>query len=435
VKAPSARTVAFRVLKLREAGKQYTEDILASELSSNALEQEDRALAQELAYGTARWQATLDWLIQRKTPPGRTQRDALLVLLRLGLYQLFWLERIPDHAAVHETVEMAKQLGFGHQAGFINAVLRTYLRERTQTEALLEELKETQPALGYSHPEWLWKRWERRWGRLAALELLRLNNQPPVTFARVNSLRTTPESLLEQWQIEKVIAQPRDFAWTPPRLVFELKSHPRFRELASFNQGFYYIQDPSTLLAVCLLAPERNETILDVCAAPGGKTTYMAQLMGNQGRVIAQDLWTDRLKLLHENCARLGVTCVIIQPNTPESSNPPAPQIFDRVLVDAPCSNTGVLRRRVDLRWRIRSEEIERLQTTQQSILSGAARQIRVGGRLVYSTCSLEEEENQKVIANFLTEHANFTLEVEKELLPFREFVDGGYAAQLIRQA
>jgi 16S rRNA (cytosine967-C5)-methyltransferase len=435
-------------------------------------------------------------------------------LLRLGLYQIFRLDRIPDHAAVNETVELAKQNGFGAQAGFVNAILRGYLREHDETKKLLAGLKISQPALGWSHPEWLVARWQKRWGVERMAQLLEWNNTPPKTFARVNMLKfrrdelcepqtadggaSVPASrlvsslappkdagdLLTRWRDENVeydfvrcdffgraglpVGQdarqrvPTDFE----NLVLELKSHPPLLSLASFRDGWFYIQDPGTLLAAYKLGPQPGETILDFCAAPGGKTTFIAQLMNNQGRIVAQDVSDERLKWIQENCARLGVTCVDTLLNTPrpgplpdwrgEGEKSEAPQKhllappkrgeggprkagpgegiekFDRILVDAPCSNTGVMRRRVDLRWRIQPAEIERLRTVQLNLLQQAATQMKPGGVLVYSTCSLEPEENGEVVKQFLSERADFKLDYERELLPFADNVDGAFVARLI---
>jgi 16S rRNA (cytosine967-C5)-methyltransferase len=193
----------------------------------------------------------------------------------------------------------------------------------------------------------------------------------------------------------------------------------------------FYVQDPSTLLAVRELDPQRGESVLDLCAAPGGKLTYIAQLMGNQGRLLAHETAPERLKLIQQNCARLGVTCV--QTVLPSTLNPQPSTLFDRILIDAPCSNTGVMRRRVDLRWRIRPGEIGRLRTTQGELLRQAASLLKQGGTLVYSTCSLEPEENGEVVNGFLGEHPGFRLELTRELLPFVEGVDGTYVARLLR--
>ena len=470
------RQIAASVLGQRRVNGPFVEDLLERALANAPLSSVDRGLCQEIVYGVVRRQATLDCLILRKTN-GREQKPALQNLLRLGLYQIFWLDRIPEHAAVHETVELAKQGGFGPQAGFVNAVLRGYLREADETRKLLASLKISDPAIGYSHPQWLVKKWQKQFGDERTRQLLEWNNSPPKTFARVNTLKiwegrrvTAPNQteteksgtatrrpsvdeaaalLLEKWREENVeydfvrfnggaSFQPafglggQDVCSTNfENLIFELKSHPSLASLESFRDGWFYIQDPSTLLAVHELAPQAGEMILDLCAAPGGKTTFIAQLMGNKGRIVAQDVSEDRLQLIRENCTRLGVTCV----ETALSSNPQSairnPQ-FDRILVDAPCSNTGVMRRRVDLRWRISADEIERLRATQLDLLRFAATKLKPGGVLVYSTCSLEPEENSEVMREFLSEHKNFKAESERQLMPFVDNVDGAFVAKLV---
>lgn len=438
------REIALRVLRQRQPGQEFIEARLDRALAGTALSAADRALARELVCGVIRWQRPLDWLIARKTQ-GRPQKPALQVLLRLGLYQLFWLDRVPDHAALHETVELAKRQGFGPQAGFLNAVLRSYARERGRTRLLLAELKEQQPALGWSHPDWLYERWRTRWPAAQLRRLLEWNNTPPGVFARLNTLRTTPEALTRHWQAEGVRFRARTWDWTGPDLVFEMESPSPLNELPSFREGWFYVQDPSTLLAARALDPQPGEHVLDLCAAPGGKTTFVAQLMNNRGRIVAVDRDADRLEQVRQNCARLGVTCVEVVA-TPEFARPAPPStpqalpgalggsLFDRVLVDAPCSNTGVLRRRLEARWRLRPEELRHLQDTQVNLLRRAADGVRPGGVLVYSTCSLEPEENRGVVDLFLQERPEFRLESERELLPFTDEVDGAYVARLRRQ-
>jgi 16S rRNA (cytosine967-C5)-methyltransferase len=428
VNGQKPRQIAAGILGQRRANGPFVEDLFETALAGARLSSADRGLCQEIVYGIVRWQAALDWLILRKTN-GREQKPALQNLLRLGLYQIFWLDRIPDHAAVHETVELAKQSGFGPQAGFVNAVLRGYLREADETKKLLADLKTSNPAIGHSHPQWLVEKWQKQFGEEKTRQLLEWNNTPPRTFARVNTLKVDAGKLVERWRDENVDYDFVRRGWLEDNLVFELKSHPSFNSLASFHDGWFYIQDPSTLLAVRALDPQPGETILDLCAAPGGKTTFIAQLINNQGRIVAQDVSEDRLKLIRENCARLGVTCV----NALLSStlNSELSTGFDRILVDAPCSNTGVMRRRVDLRWRISPEEISRLQQTQINLLTLAATKLKPGGVLVYSTCSLEPEENSQVVKQFFAEHTGFKLETERQLLPFTDHMDGAYVARL----
>ena len=467
------RQIAARILSQRLTSGEFTENLLETALAATRLSPADRGLCHELVCGVVRWQATLDCLIARKTDPARQQRPALKNLLRLGLYQIFWLDRIPPHAAVHETVELAKHSGYGAQAGFINAVLRGYLREADEIRKILADMKISQPALGWSHPDWLVEKWRKQFGDENTRQLLAWNNTPPKTFARVNAMKfqgiqsddalapnrqsaignqqSPPTSvaikfkdagdLLARWREEEVEYDFFTSDWTGENLAFELKSHPPLARLGSFRDGWFYLQDPSTLLAPVVLGPVSNETILDLCAAPGGKTTFMAQLMNNQGKIVATDLDPKRLKLVKDNCARLGVTCVEfgsgqareVSASNRQSAigNRQSSDTFDRILVDAPCSNTGVLRRRVDLRWRIQAAEIERLRATQLDLLNQAATKLKPGGILVYSTCSLEPEENSEVVKQFLAAHAGFKLETERQLLPFADGVDGAYVAKL----
>jgi len=408
-------------------GPTRLEPLLEERLARADLSGPDRALTQELVFGAVRWQATLDWLIARKTA-GRTQKPALQALLRLGLYQLFWLDRVPDHAAVHESVQLARELGFGPQSGFINAVLRGCLRERAVLEAELESLKSTTPPLGYSHPEWLCQRWEKRWGKEALKTLLVWNNTPAIVYARVNRLRATPESLAAQFEKEGVLFTPRTYPWAQDP-VFALRSHPPLTSLASFQQGLFYVQDPSTLLAVRELDPQPGERVLDLCAAPGGKTVMAAQQMQDTGEIVAEDSDNDRLERVRQNAQRLGATCIRLAKVQERKSI--ASGLFDRVLVDAPCSNTGVMRRRVELRWRIQPAEVRRLSELQLALLQQAAQRVKPGGVLVYSTCSLEPEENGAVMKRFVEATPGAALESERELTPINDGVDGAYVARL----
>jgi len=429
------REIAFRLLRQREAGGVYLEHLIEQELPRAGLAPRDRALAHEIACGAVRWQATLDWLIDRRTG-GRRQVAAVRQLLRLGLYQLFWLDRVPDHAAVNETVQLARRAGLHAQAGFVNAVLRGYARERAATLEALEDLRRTDPALGHSHPAWLVDRWTVRWGPETARSLLEWNNTPPRTFARLNTLRTDAGRLLERWRAEGVTYDFGRWDWIPENLVFELKDHPPLTALGSFREGWFYVQDPSTLLAVRTLEATPATTVLDLCAAPGGKTTFLAQGLENAGRVLAGDLGADRLELLRANCRRLGVGNVeLLAPPADPDHPPPIAERFDRVLLDTPCSNTGALRRRVDLRWRLSPGELQRLTRLQEALLDRALGCLKPDGRLVYSTCSLEPEENEDQMAAVRSRHPEIECVSMRTLRPFAESVDGAFVAVLRRSS
>jgi len=471
------RQIAARILSQRLTSGEYTENLLETALAAARLSPADRGLCHELVCGVVRWQAALDRLIARKTDPARELRPALRNFLRLGLYQIFWLDRIPPHAAVHETVEQTKRAGYHSQAGLINAVLRSYLRELDEIKKILADMKVSAPALGWSHPEWLVEKWRQQFGEENLQRLLEWNNTPPKTYARVNLLKADVSQLIEKWREENVEYDFITRDWTGENLAFELKAHPQLTRLASFRAGWFYLQDPSTLLAPVLLGAQPGETILDACAAPGGKTMFIAQQMNNDGKIIACDLDPTRLRLVKDNCVRLGVKCVETKVSVPFLPHPdplpkereqqatasdsspviianPAPKVattrkqllplpagkgrgegeqFDRILIDAPCSNTGVMRRRVDLRWRVSEAEILRLRKTQLELLQQSAPKLKPGGVLVYSTCSLEPEENSGVVQQFLAAHPGFKLESERQLLPFADGVDGAYVARLLR--
>jgi len=426
VSSSNARRVACNALLRSETPGDFLEHRLDADPAYKALTGDDRRLARELASGVLRQRSALDWLVSSKTN-GRSQRSEVQAVLRLGAYQLFFLDRIPDHAAVHETVALARSLGLDAQSGFVNAVLRGLTRERDSLRAGLERLRNEDPAAGWSHPKWLIDRWAARLTPAELQAFLQWNNTPPHTFARVNRLRIQPDRLLERWTAEGVEALPHDVPWAAPGTVFELKSHPAIESLASFTEGGFYIQDPSTLLAVAELDVKPGQRVLDLCAAPGGKTSLIAEQLQETGELVATDANVERRDLLLENTARLGITRIRI------CSAEDAGGDFDRVLVDAPCSNTGVLRRRVELRWRIRPDELARLARLQSSLLDEAAGKVRVGGVLAYSTCSIEPEENEAVAEAFVARNPAFRLASTKSLHPARDAVDGAFCARLER--
>ena len=411
--AKTPREIALRTLRRWEQGDTHASTLLSGALS--LLKGRDRALCQELVYGVIRQRGALDWLVEQRTD-GRRQPALVQMLLRLGLYQIFWLDRVPDHAVVNEAVALSRRCDIGRATGFINAVLRQSLREADAMRASLETLRETHPAIAYSHPDWLVRRWQAQWGKADTISLLEWNNQPADNYIRLNTLRSSsPEHEGELMQ----------FDWTR-KSIRRLFANSIPTMLPGFAEGAFYIQDPSTLLAVDMLNPRPGEAILDLCAAPGGKATAIAARMENDGRVVATDIREDRLKQLRENCDRLGTDCVEVMPLGADVR-----ELFDSVLADVPCSNTGVMRRRVDLRWRLQPRDIQATTKLQCEILRRAARNVRPDGLLIYSTCSLEPEENEQIVKSFLERNRAFRLETERTLLPWRDGVDGAYAAAL----
>jgi len=440
VPVPSARSVALDILLQRATPGDFLEHRLEALPGMRALSDDDRRLAREIAFGILRNRSALDHLLASRTD-GRPQRPVLRGILQSGLYQLIFLERVPDHAAVNEAVLLARQRGFSAQAGFVNAVLRGVARDRDACRRALDALRLSDPATGWSHPGWLVARWSVELGSATLQRLLGWDNSAPRIFARVNRIRTTPQALVARWQSEGVVAVPETFDWVDAGTVFSLDRHPTLESLGSFQEGGFYLQDPSTLMAVHLLDPRPGQRILDLCAAPGGKALAIAERLGDGGGVVAQDAHPGRLELVRENVRRLGAEARVsvvdrFEDGTTGAVAGPAggagAERFDAVLVDAPCSNTGVLRRRIELRWRLQPGEIPRLAAEQLRLLGVAARRVRPGGALVYSTCSLEPEENQHVVDAFLEGHPGWVETARRRLHPAADSVDGAFAARLV---
>lgn len=429
VSAKKPREIAFYILLNHLKQPEFVEIQLQKGLGT--LSYRDKALCRELVSGVLRWESLLNWMIQRfsnKSP----SHDAARVLLCLGLYQLFWLHRIPDHAIVYETVELAQTKGMKGFSGYVNAILRRCIREKAVIQAKIKELQDQKPALGFSHPDWLFKRWVEAFGKSATLKLMEWNNTAAPLFARLNTLKIDTEKLKECWNQEGWTYEIFERDWYPSGWVYRIEPSKAPQDWPGFHEGYFYIQDPSTLMAVDMLDPQPGEKILDFCAAPGGKTTYISQLMQNTGVIHARDWDSLRLIKLEENCRRCGVLNVE-SARSHDAFDPDFNTLVDRILVDAPCSNTGVLRRRLEARWRLNSEGLTALIETQKRLLDQAAPQVKPGGTLVYSTCSIDDAENSQLIRSWLEGHPHFRLERERLLTPFTDGVDGAYAAKLIR--
>ena len=412
----NARELALALLNDWQKSHQLADDLLKIALDGSTLQGSDRAFVTELFYGCLRQKLTLEFLVAQlaNVPP----QPIVANILQLGLYQLFYL-KTPAHAAVNETVALAKTQAHTSEAKFVNAILRRAEREHDALQARLDATRESAPWIYYSHPQWLWERWVARLGRESAAALCKWNNQPPPTFIRINTLKTSIKPA-------DIDAEP-----TTHPLCWRVVNMSGLFQGKSFTSGEFYVQDPSTLAAVDVLDPQPGESVLDMCAAPGGKATYLAQKMQNRGRIIAADLSSSRLALVGENCRRLGVTIVAtLACEGTHLDRCLRGEQFDRVLVDAPCSNTGVLRRRADLRWRIEESEIRKLATLQEKLLTAAVPFTKPQGILVYSTCSLEEEENQRVVERFGRSHPEFALETTQSIFPPRDGMDGAFVAR-----
>lgn len=394
-RAPT-RAVALEILRRVEAHGAYPDPLLEHLPRRAGLDARDRALVTEVVLGSLRWQRLLDWHLGRVSHrPLGDLAGWVRALLRLSAYQLAFLDRIPARAVVHEAVELAKRRRPRGVAEFVNGVLRTLAAAPRPWPAPTHADPLEALALRTSHPTWLVRRWIARYGEAEAEALARAMNERPPLTVRANALRATPEAVAAALRQHGAEVTPCRYA--PEGLVVTGAGDPR--ALVPLREGWCAIQDEAAMLVGHVLAPEPGETVADVCAAPGTKTTHLAQLMANRGRILAADPHPGRLGLLREACRRLGATIVEAREGGAEGLAREVGPRCDRVLVDAPCSNLGVLRRNPDGKWRRGEGHLAPLAATQAAILDAAARLVRPGGVLVYATCSLEPEENETVVA------------------------------------
>ncbi|MBU0714063.1 MAG: 16S rRNA (cytosine(967)-C(5))-methyltransferase RsmB [Verrucomicrobia bacterium] len=385
---------------------------------------EHRAFLMELVYGIVRWKRLLDWVVARyvRRSPLTSQQAFLLV----GLYQLLKMTEVAPFAAVHETVEAAKAALGARQADFVNAILRRTLREK---DALLAELDRQPLGIRQSHPDELLERWIRHFGLSPTEVLCAWNNQRADVIIRVNQLKTTPEAYLKTLTVLGVGDQVCPHAFPA---CFTLAHGMRVTDLPGYGEGHFMVIDPAAIQAVDLLDPQPGDHILDACAAPGGKTALIAERLRLKGQLVAMDLRADRLPRLRANLERLGCAAFVkVVQGDAKRLRPESFGRFDRILLDVPCSNTGVVRRKPDVRWRFSKAGLTRLGVAQRELLERAAGLVKRGGSIVYSTCSLEPEENNLLISAWLKTHPEFRLQSSRQSFPPTSGQDGAYAVLL----
>lgn len=436
------RRCAYRVLRRVSEQGAYADRAFRAEAERAGLGPRDRAFAQRLVYGAVQRRATLDHVlgaladrsVEAIDPP---LRDAL----RLGLLQLVYLDAVPDHAAVDQTVELA---GLGRPAGrgFVNAVMRRAAREARQVVAGLSADSPAEAAVLHSHPEWLVRLW---WGSLGPEEtrlLLERDNEPPESAVRANELLTTRAEL--RASLRRAGVRSRPAPGVPEGLVLEAPFDVHGSPL--FEAGALIPQSRASMLAGRVLGPRPGERVLDLCAAPGAKATHIAALMRGRGTLVAVERHAGRCAELASNLRRMGAPWAEVR--RADAASDPSGELFDRVLLDPPCSDLGVLQARPDARWRKTPAQIEDLAATQSSLLAAAAARVRPGGVLVYSTCTISPRENQERVEELLAarpdlaaddlgaEHPQFRHPAAPrclQLLPHRDRTDGFFVARLRR--
>ncbi|MCM1333949.1 MAG: 16S rRNA (cytosine(967)-C(5))-methyltransferase RsmB [Bacteroides sp.] len=414
-----ARWVAFDLLTRTERDGAYSNLLLDRAFTATKLSDREKAFAAALFYGVLERRLTLDYLIRAYS---RVEFDRLepsaIRLLRLGFYQLLFMEGVPDRAALNETVALAPP----RQRGFINAVLRAFQRDGGTLK--LDGLTgEARLSVEYSCPKWLVKMWTRRFGEEITRSLLEASLGRPPLFIKVNTLRASVGELIEALSREGIAAKPN--ALLPD--CAELGRVSGIEKSRAYRDGLFHVQDISSQLCCSLVDPKPGETVLDLCAAPGGKSFTLAEKMGDKGRLLAFDLHSSKLPLISEGARRLGLTILSASQNDASVYNEAIP-MADKVLCDAVCSGLGVIRRKPEIKYKPKAT-LESFPPLQRAILATAKRYVKPGGVLVYSTCTLNEAENEAVAADFLRDNADFTLAVEKNFFPHETGGDGFFAA------
>jgi 16S rRNA (cytosine967-C5)-methyltransferase len=436
------RGTAVKVLNRVERTDSYLDKVLDGELRSGELSDPDKGLLNELVHGVLRWQNKLDWVLNGFSH-GNFAKSEINVknTLRVALYQILFLDRIPHAAAVNEGVEFIKRIRGDKPAGLVNAVLRNIIRN-------VEGIRYPDPAedevqylaVFYSHPHWMVKRWLRRYGREETERLMVANNERPSMALRINRLKIDPVVFKNQLSEQQI-----QFSSSAYLTHFvRVKTLSRIGQMDLFRRGMFTIQDESAALPCQLLDPHPGDRVIDLCAAPGGKTTNIAEMMNNEGVIVALDKYEAKLAMIKGSAERLGLRNVQLRA-TDAMTFEDAPA--DRVLLDAPCSGLGTLAKKPDMKWKRDQMDIVKLAVTQRAMLENGARLLKPGGALVYSTCTIEPEENEDVVNAFLTDHPEFRIDpatqfVHQDLvapqgwvvtLPHKHNMDGSFAVRLVK--
>ena len=438
---PSARITALRVLVSCRSNGAWADAALKAQISRDGLSGPDAALCSRIVYGVMQHQMLLDFYIGAycSQKPDHLQ-PPLLEILRIGAYQILFLDKIPDSAAVNTSVELAKLSKRGQASGLVNAVLRKISQNKESLPPIPDRDEVQHLSIRYSHPKWLTKRMVNLLGREEAERFLASNNQIAPLTIQVNPLKTTTENLMEELRQAGIEVRPQ--GWVPDCL--ELSGTGDLTALPAFREGKFLVQDPAARLVSLIAGIRPGQKVLDVCAAPGGKSLSAAFAMAGQGSIVACDLHENKLKRIQESADRLGVDIIATQAADGREFRKEWESAFDVVLVDAPCSGLGIIRKKPDTRYK-KADDLFTLPVIQSAILDNAARYVLPGGTLVYSTCTILPEENEQVTQAFLAEHTDFTLDsfelpqpVGKTdgsltLWPQRHDTDGFYICRMTR--
>lgn len=438
------RYIAVKLLNRFDRSDSYIDKLLAHTFRSNELDARDKALLTELVNGVTRWRLKLDYVLIGFYR-GDYQKCLNIVknAMRIGLYQILYMDSIPEYAAINESVNIVKHVQCEKTAGIVNGVLRNILRNVSNIHYPPRHGRDFYYAIGieHSHPKWMAKRFCFIYGDRDGEELMKKNNERPYTAIRINSLVSSIEEVRKIFDTYEPDYLIPDFA--PTSMIFE---NPKYQIINSdlFNEGKITIQDPAAASACRLAAPEPGIDVADICAAPGGKSFFLAELMENKGRITAYDLHPYKLKLIIEGARRLNID--IIETEEADAKVLKPEKQFDLVFADVPCTGFGTIRKKSDIKWKREHSDIETMAAYQKELLDNAVDMVKPGGVLLYSTCSIDPMENEDNISYFLEKHPDFTLDRAEnylpevickdgmmKILPHVHGTDGAFAARLIK--
>lgn len=391
----SARQTAFEILNKIQRDESYSNLALDSSLDRAEIDIKDKRFVSALVYGVTERRITLDYnLSLYLSQPLKKLKPQVLTSLRLGAYQILFMDKIPDSAAVNESVKLVKKNGAAFASGLVNAVLHKITVNGLKTDGSM--------SVNYSAPEWLCKMWSESYGKENAEKLLEASFGAVENTLRVNTTKTNADELCDILFEEGFRCEKNNTVENS----LTVKSGGAIHKTRSYRDGLFHVQDTASQLCCKALDVHDGETVVDVCAAPGGKTFTLSELMHNTGEVVSCDIYPQRLKLIGDGAERLGLNNIRTVQNDGSEFNSSLPQA-DKILCDVPCSGLGVIRKKPEIRFK-KSEEVDKLADLQYSILCVSSRYLKIGGKLVYSTCSLNPEENENIINKFLAEHKDF---------------------------
>lgn len=421
----NTRKLAYEILMALEESREVSDKVINDYLKKNSLDKRDENLVRKIVYGCLENKLLLNYYIEKVVSMDFSKIDQeLIYILQIGMYQILFLDKIPNSAAVNESVKIAKKVNF-KTSGFVNGVLRNFIRKKDQLKISQENLLDYL-SITYSYPKWLVTYFIDLYGQEQTETIFKFNKKPPVLSIRVNTLKIMRDDLLSDLKALGMIVKPSDLT-EAGILIIDLNGLS-IDTLDLFKEGYFYIQDDASILVSEILAPKEGDKVLDVCAAPGGKSTHIAQLMNDKGLVLARDVSTNKLAFIDENVKRLGIQS--IQTEIFDGTNLDEKHInyFDGVLVDAPCSGLGIIRRKPEIKYNRSLEEIKSITNLQYEILEKSAELLKTGGTLVYSTCTIGTLENQDVINKFLNKHENFDI-IKIDGKDYLQILPGDYAS------